>query len=156
MKIAALDEYGLRILLRIARDDEGSGLSIPAISEAEGLPFHNTAKFCRILRNLNFINSTKGHVGGYMLARPASEINLKELFNSMGGCLYDKSFCEGSTKASKLCPNSEDCSIRSLWSVLQSSMDGILKKLNLQDLIGNEKNLTEKLTKEFIPKETVV
>ncbi len=37
MKITAQEEYGLRILLRIARCNDRNGMSIPQLSEAEGL-----------------------------------------------------------------------------------------------------------------------
>ena len=60
MKITAQEEYGLRILLRIARASNSDGLTIPEISEAEGLSTHNVAKLCRILRLAGFIRSSRG------------------------------------------------------------------------------------------------
>ena len=37
MKITAQEEYGLRILIRIAGCHDAAGLSIPQLSEAEGI-----------------------------------------------------------------------------------------------------------------------
>ena len=74
MKITAQEEYGLRILLRIASCKDEDGMSIPQLSEAEGISPHYVAKLTRVLRIERFINSTPGYKGGYVLAKPAKEI----------------------------------------------------------------------------------
>jgi len=78
MKFSTQEEYGLRILLRIARDANGKGLTIPEISTAEGMTIHNTAKLLRILRIGGFLTSFRGQIGGYTLTKPANEIYLKD------------------------------------------------------------------------------
>ena len=50
MKITAQEEYGLRILIRIARCKDEEGMSIPQLSDAEGLSSHYAAKLTRLLR----------------------------------------------------------------------------------------------------------
>jgi len=85
MKITAQDEYGLRILVRIAKCKDTTGLSIPQLSEAEGLSKPNVSKLTRTLRIEGLINSTKGHVGGYVLARPAADITVNDIFRFRNG-----------------------------------------------------------------------
>ena len=138
MKISAQEEYGLRILLRIATCKKTDGMSIPAIGQIEGITTHQAAKICRILRIAGYINSTRGHVGGYLLAKPTNEIILKDVLHSLGGSLFNKSFCDNYSGIVDLCTSSVDCSIRSLWAILQESIDGVLEKMTLQDLIGSE------------------
>ena len=79
MKITAQEEYGLRILIRIGRCRDEEGMSIPQLSEAEGLSGHYVAKLTRILRMGGIINSTPGYKGGYVLVRPAKEIKIKQV-----------------------------------------------------------------------------
>ena len=67
MKISSQDEYGLRILLRIARADAEKGLSIPQLSELEGLSEPYVAKLTRALRLGVLIQSTRAHKGRYYL-----------------------------------------------------------------------------------------
>jgi len=142
MKITAQDEYGLRILVRIAKCNNQSGLSIPQLSEAEGLSNPNVSKLTRILRVGGLINSTKGHVGGYVLARPAADITVNDVLKALGGRLFDEDFCANHVGVLKLCTNSIDCSIRSLWSMVQSTIDKLLDKVTLADLSNNEKDAT--------------
>jgi Rrf2 family protein len=138
MKITSQEEYGLRILLRIARCHDDESMSIQALSVAEGLSAAYVAKLTRILRKAGFINSTPGNVGGYILAKPAKEINVNDVLKTLGGSLFDKGFCNDFSGAKKLCTNSVDCSVRSLWQMVQFSVDQLLDKLSLYDLIGNE------------------
>ena len=138
MKITSQEEYGLRILLRIARCHDDESMSIQALSVAEGLSAAYVAKLTRILRQAGFVNSTPGNVGGYILAKPATEINVNEVLKTLGGSLFTKDFCSDFSGAKKLCTNSVDCSVRSLWQMVQFSVDQLLDKLSLYDLIGNE------------------
>lgn len=139
MKITAQEEYGLRILVRIAGCTDATGMSIPQLSEAEGLSSHYVAKLTRILRMEGFINSTPGYKGGYVLAKSAREIVIKNVLEALGGALYDKSFCELHAGSLKLCTNSVDCSARSLWQMIQFTVDQLLIKVTLHDLVSNEK-----------------
>ena len=142
MKITAQEEYGVRILIRIARcADEKSGLSIPQISEAEGLTPHYVAKLTRQLRLGGFINSTPGQKGGYILSKPSSEININLVLKTLGGALFDTEFCATHMGALNLCTNSVDCSARSLWKIIQFTVDQVLDKMTLADLCGKEKSV---------------
>ena len=69
MKITAQEEYGLRILLRSASCRDAEGMSIPQLSEAEGIGPHYVAKLTRILRMEGFINSTPGYKGGIYFSK---------------------------------------------------------------------------------------
>lgn len=138
MKITAQEEYGLRILLRIARCRDRDGMSIPQLSEAEGLSAAYVAKLTRKLRIVGYINSTPGNKGGYVLAQPAHQININQVLKTLGGSLFDKSFCGDYSGTLKLCINSVDCSVRSLWQMIQFSVDQLLDKVTLYDLINSE------------------
>ncbi len=145
MKITSSEEYGIRILIRIASANSTEGLSIPQLSEAEGLSEPHAAKICRTLRMEGFINSTPGYKGGYVLAKPAAEIIINAVLKALGGRLYDQQFCEAHTGLGKLCTNSVDCSTRSLWKMVQYTLDNLLDKLTLKDLMVNEKEVELKL-----------
>ena len=142
MKITAQEEYGIRILIRIARcRNEKTGLSIPQISEAEGLTPHYVAKLTRQLRLGGFVKSTPGQKGGYVLSRPTSDINVNQVLKTLGGALFDAAFCATHMGALNLCTNSVDCSARSLWKIIQFTLDQVLDKMTLADLCGREESV---------------
>lgn len=136
MKISTQEGYGLRLLLIIARHNDGEGLTIAQIGEMEKLSVHTVAKILRILRLNNFVVSTRGQSGGYLLARPANQIIVTKVLSALGGRLFDESIQTDSDVLNKLCTDSVDCSIRSLWRVLQLAFDKVLIDISLQDLIG--------------------
>jgi len=153
MKISAQDEYGLRILLQIAKVPAEDGLSLSQISDLEQISQAYAAKVTRALRIAGFIKSIRGHKGGYVLAKQPQEIKINDVLRAMGGAIYDDKFCGQHTGTLSLCTNSVDCSIRSLWTILQLNMDKLLDQISLSDLMKSEhqvnKNLIN-LTQQFI------
>jgi Rrf2 family iron-sulfur cluster assembly transcriptional regulator len=139
MKITAQEEYGLRLLIRIAGCRSEEGMSISQLSEAEGLTMAYAGKLTRQLRLSGFINSTPGNKGGYILARPATEIVINDVLKALGGALFDKAFCQSHPGTLKLCNNSVDCSARSLWQMIQFTVDELLNRVTLHHLVNPEK-----------------
>ena len=150
MKITAQEEFGLRVLIRIAGCETADGLSIPQLSKAEGLSSHYVAKLTRILRMAGFINSTPGYKGGYVLAKPSKEIKIKYVLQALGGVLYDKDFCGQHAGSVKLCTNSVDCSARSLWQMIQYTVDQLLDKITLYDMANSKKNESSLLLRQVL------
>lgn len=154
MKITAQEEYGLRLLIRIASCHDKAGMTIPQLTEAEGLSSHYVAKLTRILRMEGFINSTPGNKGGYILAKPANEIPIRQVIEALGGELFDKKFCGTHTGVLKLCTHSVDCSARSLWQMIQYTVNQLLDKVTLHDLTNPEKasaNILNQILSHHIP-----
>jgi Rrf2 family iron-sulfur cluster assembly transcriptional regulator len=138
MKFSSQEEYGLRCLLRIARDGGRTGLTIPEISEAEGISSFYVAKLLRVLRRGGLLKSSRGKIGGYSLARPPQQIVVSEALAVLGGRLFEPHFCSDHSGAAKTCTSSVDCSIRSLWQAVQQMVDRVLSKTTVADLMGSE------------------
>ena len=142
MKLTANEEYGLRCLVRIGYAGESGGsLTIPEISQAEGVSPAYAAKILRVLRKGGFVKATRGKEGGYALARPAEEIVLAEVVDALGGRLFDSEYCGSHTGQAAICTRSVDCSVRSLWRAVQVAVDQVLSKATLRDLMRNEEEM---------------
>src|SRR5579872_1017919 len=139
MKLTSHEEYGVRCLVQIAR--RGS-LTIPEISEAEGISQAYSAKLLRTLRQSGFVASARGKVGGYTLARPADRIIVGEVLAALGGKMFDAAFCGSHAGHANVCAHTSDCSIRTLWRRVQGALDEVLGKTSLQDLLRTEEQMT--------------
>jgi Rrf2 family protein len=141
MKLSSQEEYGLRCLLRVGRQGTTGSVSISELSRAEGISEPNAAKMMRVLREGGFVTSTRGQSGGYALSRPTEQINVGEVLAVLGGRLYEPSFCDTHGGLGRLCTHLPDCSIRSVWRMLQNAVDQVLGKITLKDLLGSEQEM---------------
>jgi Rrf2 family transcriptional regulator, iron-sulfur cluster assembly transcription factor len=141
VRLSAQEEYGLRCLLRVGRTGTEGSVTIAELSRSEGITEPNVAKMMRVLRQGGFVQSTRGQSGGYALARPAEEINVGEVLAALGGRLYEPSFCDDHTGVERLCTHMTDCSIRSVWRLVQRAVDGVLGKIMLKDLLVSEREM---------------
>lgn len=145
MKLSSQEEYGLRCLLHMAKLQDGDSLSIPEISRAEGLSVPNVAKLMRLLRLGGFVVSVRGQAGGYNLARPAGDISVGAVMDALGGRFFSERFCERHAGLEKICGRSTDCAIRMLWMTVQDTLDSVLKRVTLKDLLCSEAEMAQML-----------
>jgi len=141
MKLSANEEYGVRCLVRIGYAGEGGSLTIPEISQAEGVSPSYAAKILRVLRKGGFVKAARGKEGGYTLARPPDKIVIGEVIDTLGGRLFESKFCESHAGQVAICTRSVDCSVRSLWRAVQVAVDQVLSKATLRDLLQNEEDM---------------
>ena len=142
MKFSSQEECGLRCLLRIARQGGATGLTIPEISEAEGISSFYVAKLMRVLRRGGLVKSARGKIGGYTLSRPPGEIVVGAALSLLGGRLVGSAFCDDHAGSVTMCTRSVDCSIRSLWQAVQFMVDRVLGQTTLADLLGSEDDMS--------------
>lgn len=138
MKLSAQEEYGLRCLLTLARAEAGASLTIPQIAAAENISGPNVAKLLRVLKRGGFVVALRGQSGGYALSRPAAAMNVGEVLSCLGGRIYDSGFCGRHSNVSRGCGHTSDCSVRSVWRLVQSAVDSVLSRLTLADLLVEE------------------
>jgi len=145
MKFSALEEYGLRCLLQLARRCPIGSLTIPEIARIEGLSIHTVGKMMRILRQAGFVSSSRGQAGGYSLSLPPEKISVGEVLSSLGGQLFDSTFCDRHKGIEECCTHTVNCSIRGLLKTMQNALDGVLRNLTLKDLVCSEEALHARL-----------
>ncbi|HXR74693.1 MAG TPA: Rrf2 family transcriptional regulator [Bryobacteraceae bacterium] len=140
MKLTSHEEYGLRCLIRLGQKGPGGKLTIPEISDAEGVSEAYAGKLLRMLRLGGFVVASRG-AGGYSLARPANRIVLSDVMSLLGGRLFEGNFCETHPGQLKSCVRLADCSVRVLWRAVQEAVDDVLKRTTLQDLLFTEQQM---------------
>ncbi len=141
MKLSAQEEYGLRCLLYMTRHGEEKSHSIPEISRAEGLSVPNVAKLMRILRLGGLVASVRGQAGGYTLSKPSDQVTIAEVLSLLGGSFFGPHFCDRHAGLERSCAHSADCSLRLLWSNVQRTLDAILTRTTLRDLLRTEEEM---------------
>lgn len=145
MKVSAQEEYGLRCALQLARrqrSGNGQPMSLGEMGRDEGLSVPHVAKLIRGLRRAGVVRSVLGRTGGYVLSRDAGSISVQEVLDALGGKLYDTNYCQRFSGDLSVCTHMGDCSIRSLWGVLESILERVLGRTMLSDLVCSERGMS--------------
>ena len=142
MKLSTQEEYGLRCLLQLSRCARGKSLTIAELARLEGISAPNVAKIMRVLRRSGLVASVRGQAGGYVLARPAGEIDVGEVLAALGPRFFDAGFCTRHAGGDRRCAHLGDCSIRPLLRQLQTVVDEVLGRLSLRQLLCSEREMS--------------
>jgi len=145
MKITALEEYGLRCLLRMAIESPDGTLTVSQIAEKEGLTVPYVGKLMSVLRQSGLVESVRGRSGGYALTRPAGQITVEEILTALGEPLFTTDYCVSHAGSREGCTHGDGCSIRSVWLVLGDLIHRVLRNTSLADLCLPERELSRQL-----------
>src|SRR5262249_55821274 len=134
-KLSTQEEYGLRCLVQLGLAGSDASLTLAELSRREAMTLPNVAKIMRLLRRAGFVKATRGHAGGYALARAPQEIPVGDVLAALGGRLFDPKFCERHAGSVQQCLHLTDCTVRPVWHRLQRAVDDVLQALTLRDLL---------------------
>jgi Rrf2 family protein len=151
MHILAIEEYGLRCLLRVASHPGPAPLTGPEIARREGLGPEYVARIMRALREGGLVISTRGAAGGYRLARSADRISVWEAIHVLGGELFSEGFCDCRPGQRRECVHVADCAVRALWRKLDGTVRGALERISLEDLRRDEPSMIAWLDSDGSP-----
>jgi Rrf2 family protein len=162
MRITAVEEYGLRCLLVLARKGQKSQISISEIAEIEGLSVPYASKLLALLRKAGFVKAARGRTGGFSIARDPREINLYDVLTSLGGPLIDPSHCQKFAGQLDSCVHLDNCTVHDVLGGLAGYIQEFLSKTTLSTLASesalhtsesqvvlSRDALTEELNKEL-------
>jgi Rrf2 family protein len=85
MLLSKACEYGIRTTLFLTTKARGEYVPIRSISDTLGIPYHFLAKIVQSLTQPEILASSRGPNGGVTLARPATQIALKEIVVAIDG-----------------------------------------------------------------------
>ena len=134
MRITAIEEYGLRCLLALARNGSTKQLTIPEIAEIEGLSVPYATKLLSILRRAGLVTAERGRTGGFTIKRPLDQISLYEVLVTLGGPLIDPRHCQRHSGQLEQCIHIKSCSVHDVLGGLAGYIQEFLSDTTLQDL----------------------
>jgi Rrf2 family protein len=135
MKISTRSEYGIRVLLALARAEDDEPLSLTSVARTERLPHAYLEQLVADLRRGGLVTATRGQAGGYRLARPADQISLATVIRILDGPLLEMP-CAGVESAER-CDRPEPCSVHEAYERLFESIDTTLGTTTLAQLAEN-------------------
>ena len=135
MKISSRTEYGVRVLVTLARHGSDGPMSLAGIARAEKLPHAYLEQLVGDLRRAGLLTATRGQAGGYRLSRPAEEILLAEIVRALEGPLLEMP-CAGADNLES-CDRPQPCSVHELFQRVHEALDGTLSATTLAEVAAS-------------------
>lgn len=134
MKISTKGKYALIVMTYLAINGNDNNISVAEISEKNNISEKYLEQILSLLSKGNLVTSFRGNLGGYKLAKPASEITLKSIMLSTEGNMKSVSCLEGQFK----CEKAADCVTVSVWAKLDDIVNDFFERTTLQDIIDKK------------------
>ena len=144
MRITTWAEYGVICALNLAKRADLGPVNGREIARQERLPADYVEQILLRLRRAGVIASTRGARGGYVLAKPAAEISIRDVIHASELETFDL-HCVSHPVESDRCSASHNCSIRPVWVLLQTKIDDVLESVCLADLLHDEPQVRERV-----------
>ena len=145
MRFTTKTEYGLVCLIYMARHWKGEmhpPITIKELVSAEDFSPAYIEKILQSLRAAKIVNAVHGSHGGYVLARPAAEITVKEVIDALEGATFDI-FCEPEVRKDITCTHFSLCGIKPLWGKTKEMLDRMYEGITLEMLATNQLKVEE-------------
>ena len=104
LKLSKKTDYAIILLTHLG--EVNTPVSAQKVAEHYQLPYPMVANILKLLVSSGLIKSTRGQLGGYLLARPAENIILSEIIQvtdnpfTLVECVHDEDLC----KVHQCCP----------------------------------------------------
>ncbi len=139
MMFSTKAEYGVRVMVELARRVGDDPVPLAEIAAHDGLPLAYLEHLVARLRKAGLVDSRRGSRGGYMLARPAGEITMAEVVEALEGsiapieCISEAA--DGSIVCARESSAAHTCPTKLLWTRVRMSIVSTLRETTLADLL---------------------
>jgi len=135
MKISTKIRYGTRAMLELASHYGEGTIELREIAEKEDISPKYLEQVIVPLRTAGLVKSVRGSKGGYTLAKPPSNISLREIFEVLEGpvnlvdCLADPEACQRTSA----------CVTREIWKEVSDVIDKVFSSITLEEMVNRKR-----------------
>jgi Rrf2 family transcriptional regulator, cysteine metabolism repressor len=137
LQVSTKGEYGVRIMVDLARHYGERPRSLTDIAQAEMLPLAYLEQLAKLLREADppLLTSTRGAHGGYRLSRPPTEITMGEVLRVLEGPIAPM-ICAKEGEMTEICGFLDSCRIQFLWAKVRDAVAHTIDTITLAELVG--------------------
>jgi Rrf2 family transcriptional regulator, cysteine metabolism repressor len=132
-------EYGVRVMVELARRERGVPVSLSDIADADGLPLAYLEHLVARLRKAELVESRRGARGGYLLARAPEEITMAEVVEALEGSIAPIECISQASDGTIVCSRESDpahvCPTKLLWTRVRIAIVHTLQETTLAELV---------------------
>ena len=130
MRLSTKAQYAVRAMVSLSLHGDGGPVTIRDMAAREEISLAYLEQLFVKLRRAKIVRSVRGPGGGYLLARPAEEIRVDQIIDSVEETLVPVSCMDQEGR----CVCTDHCVTHSVWQGLGDRIRGFLASMTLQDL----------------------
>jgi Rrf2 family protein len=137
MTLTKKGEYALRAMIQLGLA-KALGRALVPVSElalSNRLPLKFVERILLELREAGYVDTQRGKLGGYLLAKPMHSIRMGELVRLIDGRLAPIACASETEYARCSCPDEEHCGLRMLMIDVRNAISNILDKYTLGQVV---------------------
>src|SRR5438445_1604099 len=151
LRVSTKGEYGVRIMVDLARHYGERPRSLTDIAQAELLPLAYLEQLAKLLREADppLLTSTRGAHGGYRLSRPPTEITMGEVLRVLEGPIAPM-ICAREGEMIEICGFLDSCKIQILWPKVRDAVAHTIDTMTLAELVSTSSDQEQSSPAQFI------
>jgi Rrf2 family iron-sulfur cluster assembly transcriptional regulator len=135
MRMSTKAQYAVRAMVNLNLHSEGKPVTLRDISLRESISLTYLEQLFVKLRRGEIVKSVRGPGGGYLLARPAKDIQVDEIIDSVEESLVPVSCMDQKNG----CACEDQCVTHNVWHGLGEKIRQFLSSITLDDLTTEAK-----------------
>lgn len=135
MKLSTKGRYAVMALADLACQSKGQPIALADIAQRQDISLSYLEQLFGKLRKCAQVKSVRGPGGGYLLARPASEIRISDIIMAVDEPIRATRCKSGSPEGCR--PDRSRCMTHDLWEELGNQIYLFLSTISLEDVIKN-------------------
>ncbi|TPW21886.1 MAG: Rrf2 family DNA-binding protein [Elusimicrobia bacterium] len=148
LRIGSSVEYGMRLMVRLAREADGATLSAERLSELENVPRDYVDQLLHRLRRAGLVESRRGAQGGYKLSSKPADIAVGRIVKAVDEGVFE-GVCGRYAEGEQQCTHTGSCGIRPVWERLGLLVEDYLERVSLAALLEPEPGVSARITHLF-------
>ena len=145
MNLSTKGRYGARFMVDLAIHGANGSVPLKDVAQRQSISEKYLWNLIGPLKTTGLIRSERGAYGGFVVARPLSEITMKDVIGALEGSMYIVDCID-----SRDCQRSQDCVTHALWRDVSESIIQTLESVTLEDMVNRQKAKWE-LAAEEVP-----
>jgi len=130
MRLTSKGRYAVSAMVDINKQGHNCPVTLAAISERQFISLSYLEQLFRRLREEGLVKSVRGPGGGYLLARPASDISIADIIRAVNEPIRT-TLCENAMRG---CHRGSRCDTHQLWEALGKHIYRFLDVVTLEDV----------------------
>jgi Rrf2 family cysteine metabolism transcriptional repressor len=148
IRISRKCEYALRAVFELAVRNGERPVTMHRIASSQHIPRRFLEIILNDLRRAGLVQSRRGNMGGYILARPVATLTVREVVEHIQGAISVSPADGEKADGSKY--SYGDDAFKELWGHVSKAVSGICEDTNFAELVANERRIKAGAVADYI------